>query len=61
MRRENWVKQTWRRLRYSVSSLSWSSPTVRLLTLLTPLNFCGDVRGAKSLPLQEQSKSDAAL
>ena len=48
-RRENWLQQTWGRLRYSTSSLSLSSLAIRFPRLLMSLNFKERVGGAKSL------------
>jgi len=39
MRKENWLQQTWRRLRYKISYLPWSSPVARILISLLSLTF----------------------
>jgi len=44
---ENWLQQTWRRLRYLTSSLPWSSLRVRLPTSFMTLNLQAGAGGAK--------------
>jgi len=47
MRKENWLQQIWRRMRYSMSSLPRSSLAARILTSLN-LNFWVGTGGANS-------------
>jgi len=58
MGRENWRQQTYRRLRYLMSSLPQSSLAVRLPTSLLTPNLQAQVGGAKHLSVKELRKSE---
>ena len=54
--KENWLPQTWKKLRYSISALPQSSPVVKFPVSVRTLNLEERVRGEDSVPLSQWEK-----